>query len=89
MSFNLISITTHNFPFQYKDGKRMSARDRQKLEDLDETEHLFDRCDRHLEAEQKSWISKCLIICRPFEVVFGIVFILVDLLIFLSLLLAK
>ncbi|XP_046564132.1 LOW QUALITY PROTEIN: probable lysosomal cobalamin transporter [Haliotis rubra] len=44
---------------------------------------------RHLEANDRSCIRKCLLVLRPFEMLFGFLFLLVALLIFISLLLTN
>jgi LMBR1 domain-containing protein 1 len=59
------------------------------VEVLDEEERLLEREEKHLEVKEKSILRKCLLVLRPFEVVFGAVFFLVTLLIFVSLLLTK
>ncbi|XP_064605243.1 probable lysosomal cobalamin transporter [Liolophura sinensis] len=74
---------------KYASGKRMSSRDRKRVSNLEESEHLLDREDAHLEACDKSLVQKCLVVLRPFEVIIGIVFILVALLVFISLLLTN
>jgi len=66
----------------------MSNRDAGQLTRLEETEALMERQERHLGARdtccQRLWV-----VLRPFAVVFGILFILVAALVFLSLLLTK
>ncbi|KAL3867711.1 hypothetical protein ACJMK2_040577 [Sinanodonta woodiana] len=66
-----------------------STRDRQRISDLEESEHLIERQERHLVAKSKSCLEKCFMFLRPFEIVFGIFFILLTFLIFLSLLLTN
>ncbi|XP_061181759.1 probable lysosomal cobalamin transporter [Saccostrea echinata] len=67
----------------------LSSRNRDRVEILDEEERLLEREEKHLEAKEKSLLRKCLLILRPFEVVFGVAFFLVTLLIFVSLLLTN
>ncbi|XP_066272446.1 probable lysosomal cobalamin transporter [Branchiostoma lanceolatum] len=73
---------------KYQDGRRMTSRDRREMDDLDEKLHLLRRRERHLLSAERSWLNKCFIVCRPFQMVFGIVFILLALIIFVSLLLS-
>lgn len=70
---------------KYMDGQQMSSRDKRTLSELEEEEHVLVRRERHLESAQLGWISKCLKCCRPFEIVFGVFFLLFALLIFVSL----
>ena len=67
----------------------MSRRDRRRLEELEERVEVMTRREQHLQATERSWLHKCAIILRPFQIVFGVVFLLVTLLIFLSLLLTR
>eukprot|EP00058_Branchiostoma_floridae_P008074 XP_002593562.1 hypothetical protein BRAFLDRAFT_88503 [Branchiostoma floridae] len=73
---------------KYQDGRRMTNRDRKEMDELDEKLHLLRRRERHLLSAERSWLNKCFIVCRPFQMVFGIVFILLALIIFVSLLLS-
>lgn len=70
---------------KYTSGHTMSGRDRRLLSRLEEEERLLVRRERHLQAANLSWLNKCLRCCRPFEVIFGIFFLLFGLLIFISL----
>lgn len=56
---------------------------------MDEEERLLQREERHLEVKERSVLQKCLLVLRLFEVVFGVLFFLVTLLVFVSLLLTK
>jgi LMBR1 domain-containing protein 1 len=67
----------------------MNARDCREFDRLEDDEEVMSRRERHLEAAEKSCLNKCFIVCRPFQVIFGIVFILIAALIFISLLLTK
>ncbi|XP_064624509.1 probable lysosomal cobalamin transporter [Lineus longissimus] len=69
--------------------RRMSAQDRREVDRLEEEEAVMGRRERHLVAAEKSCLNKCFILCRPFQVLFGIVFILIAALIFVSLLLTN
>ncbi|KAK3091500.1 hypothetical protein FSP39_020283 [Pinctada imbricata] len=60
-----------------------------RISDLEESEHLMARQEKHLADKESSCLRKCLTILRPFEVIFGVIFILVTLLIFISLLLTN
>ena len=77
------------YPLQYGIGSRTSARDRHRNTHLEEEERQLVRQERHLEAKEKSWCQKALVLLRPFEIVLGIVFFLIGLLVFISLLLTK
>lgn len=70
-------------------GRNMSSRNRERVQDLEESERLMERREQHLTSKETSCLQKCLLIFRPFEVVFGVVFFLVTLLIFVSLLLTN
>lgn len=67
----------------------LSSHNRDQVESMDEEERLLQREERHLEAKEKSVLQKCLLVLRPFEVVFGVLFFLVTLLVFVSLLLTN
>lgn len=70
-------------------GRTMSRRDERLLSRLEGEERVLVRRERHLQAANLSWLNKCLKCCRPFEFVFGILFLLFGLLIFVSLLLTS
>ncbi|XP_015757739.1 PREDICTED: probable lysosomal cobalamin transporter [Acropora digitifera] len=70
-------------------GRTMSRRDERLLSRLEGEERVLIRRERHLQAANLSWLNKCLKCCRPFEFVFGILFLLFGLLIFVSLLLTS
>lgn len=70
-------------------GRTMSRRDQRLLSRLEGEERVLVRRERHLQAANLSWLNKCLKCCRPFEFVFGILFLLFGLLIFVSLLLTR
>ncbi|KAL5022678.1 hypothetical protein ScPMuIL_001833 [Solemya velum] len=70
-------------------GGTPSSRDRQRLTDLEESEHLMERQDTHLSRKNTGCLEKCCFILRPFEIIIGVVFLLLALLIFLSLLLTN
>ncbi|XP_067677707.1 probable lysosomal cobalamin transporter [Haliotis asinina] len=71
---------------KYSSRKRFSNRGQQHT---DEQDRLMERQLRHLEANDRSCIRKCLLVLRPFEMLFGFLFLLVALLIFISLLLTN
>ena len=70
---------------KYTSGRTVSGRDRRLLARLEGEERLLLRRERHLQAANLSWLNKCLRCCRPFEVIFGVFFLLFGLLIFVSL----
>ncbi|XP_020623548.1 probable lysosomal cobalamin transporter [Orbicella faveolata] len=70
---------------KYMDGHPMTGRDRRTLARLEGEEKLLIRRERHLQAANLGWLNKCLKCCRPFEVVFGVLFLLLGLLIIVSL----
>ncbi|XP_074637159.1 putative lysosomal cobalamin transporter [Acropora palmata] len=70
-------------------SRTMSRRDQRLLSRLEGEERVLVRRERHLQAVNLSWLNKCLKCCRPFEFVFGILFLLFGLLIFVSLLLTS
>ncbi|XP_045160510.2 probable lysosomal cobalamin transporter [Mercenaria mercenaria] len=73
---------------KYSGGRSMSSRDASRVSDLEESEALMERQERHLEARD-TCCQKCWLIFRPFAIVFGILLILVAVLVFLSLLLTN
>lgn len=70
---------------KYMDGRPMSRHDRRILERLEGEGEVLIRRERHLQAANLGWLNKCLKCCRPFEVVFGVFFLLLGLLIVVSL----
>ena len=70
---------------KYMDGRTMSGHDRRLLARLEGEERVLVRRERHLQAANLSWLNKCLKCCRPFEVVFGVFYLLFGLLIVVSL----
>ena len=74
---------------RHSDGRTMSRRDQRLLSRLEGEERVLCRRERHLQAANLSWLNKCLKCCRPFEMVFGILFLLFGFLIFVSLLLTR
>ncbi|XP_071965317.1 probable lysosomal cobalamin transporter [Antedon mediterranea] len=71
---------------KYKDtNRRISSRDRGKIDNLNDQEELLKRKERHLEALQARCCSKCTFLWRPFEITFGVLCCLAALLIFVSL----
>lgn len=74
---------------KYMDGRAMSSHDRRTLARLEGEEKLLVRRERHLQAANLGWLNKCLKCCHPFEVVFGIFFLLFGLLIIVSLFLTR
>ena len=77
----------HNL--KYSSRASMSSRAQRVDDILAAEESLITRQDRHLQAAEKSWLRKCLILLRPFEIIIGIVCFVMALLVFLSLLLTK
>lgn len=73
---------------KYGRGKKMSNRDASTIATLEESEALMERQERHLGARD-TCCQRCLIVLRPFAIVFGILLILVAILVFLSLLLTN
>ena len=69
---------------KYVDGRPMTGRDRRTLARLEGEEKILVRRERHLQAANLGWLNKCLKCCRPFEVVFGVFFLLFGLLIVVS-----
>lgn len=70
-------------------GHSLSGRDQRLLARLEGEERVLVRRERHLQAANLSWLNKCLKCCRPFEMVFGLFFLLFGLLIFVSLVLTS
>ncbi|KAL8570663.1 hypothetical protein ACOMHN_039098 [Nucella lapillus] len=74
---------------KYGVGGHSTVRDRRSDGTLEEEERQLVRQERHLEAQESSWLQKCLVLLRPFEVVLGLLFLLLGLLVFISLLLTN
>ncbi|KAK3752742.1 hypothetical protein QZH41_018721 [Actinostola sp. cb2023] len=70
---------------KYMAGRSINGRDRRTLSRLESEEHTLIRQERRLENAQLGWLNKCLKCCRPFEVVFGIFYLLFALLLVVSL----
>ncbi|KAH9500668.1 putative lysosomal cobalamin transporter [Bulinus truncatus] len=58
-------------------------------ENLSEQDHLMKRRQRHLQILEKSCFRKCMTFFRPLEIIFGVVFFILALLLFISLLLTN
>jgi LMBR1 domain-containing protein 1 len=78
-----------NLSNRYRNPGSRTSRAARRNEDLVEQGHLLARRERHLSASEKSWLRKCSVLLRPFEIVLGVVFFLLALLIFVSLLLTN
>ncbi|XP_041357046.1 probable lysosomal cobalamin transporter [Gigantopelta aegis] len=74
---------------KYSRRKRLSGRNEQQFSDIDENNHLMERQERLLQKKERSCLQKCLLVLRPFEMLFGFLFLLIALLIFISLLLTN
>ncbi|CAL1530463.1 unnamed protein product [Lymnaea stagnalis] len=74
---------------KFANRSSMSSRARRVDTTLAEEERLMSRRERHLVASEKSWCRKCMILLRPFEIIMGVVFFLMALLVFISLLLTN
>ncbi|XP_072016820.1 probable lysosomal cobalamin transporter [Amphiura filiformis] len=69
--------------------KKMSSRDKDRLDNLQDEEDLIQRKERHLVTIQKSLWYKCGVCWRPFQVVLGIALIPMGILVFISLILTS
>ncbi|XP_059144900.1 probable lysosomal cobalamin transporter [Physella acuta] len=74
---------------KYSNRANMSSRARRVDENLAEEERLIGKRARLLENSEKSWLRKCFLLLRPFEIIFGVVFFLMAILVFVSLLLTN
>ncbi|CAH1773431.1 unnamed protein product, partial [Owenia fusiformis] len=74
---------------KYSNGRPMRQRDRIKIAELEETDRLMSRQEAQLESRELSCLSKCSILLRPVEILAGIVFFLIALVVFVSLLLTN
>ena len=72
-----------------REGRRLRRREQNHLEELEERERYLAQREHHLEAAERSCIGKCLVVCRPFQIFFGILFLIMEMLVFVSLLLTK
>ncbi|KAI0232159.1 putative lysosomal cobalamin transporter, partial [Lamellibrachia satsuma] len=68
---------------------RMSSRDRQRLEQLEDHEQLIERRQSHLVVNEGSCLHRCSALLRPFKIAMAVLFILVATLIFISLILTN
>ena len=66
---------------------RMTSLDRSRLERLEQQVRLLGRRRHDLEQSAKTFVNRCILICRPFQFILGSIFTLFGFLIFLSLLL--
>lgn len=69
--------------------KKLSSRECSVLADLEESQHLIERQERHLNEAELSWTSKCRLLIRPFQIILGILGAVFGFLIWLSLLLTN
>ena len=60
----------------------MTSRDRRRIEELEDEDRLMARREHNLERVERSCLAKCALILRPFQVVFGIIFFAMALLVF-------
>ncbi|CAG5116660.1 unnamed protein product [Candidula unifasciata] len=74
---------------KYLNRRSFTSRARRHEDNLVEEDHLLARRERHLIASENSWFHKCFFLLRPFEIVLGVVFFLLALLVFISLLLTN
>ncbi|XP_005110319.1 probable lysosomal cobalamin transporter [Aplysia californica] len=74
---------------RYRNPSKFSRRTRERDQTTAEEDSLLSRRERHLVAAEKSWLRKCRIVFRPFEIILGIIFFLVAMLVFISLLLTN
>ncbi|NXU16774.1 LMBD1 protein, partial [Pardalotus punctatus] len=72
-----------------RDGRPLSSRDRQTLQQLEERLRTLRRRERHLESIEKSWWIKFCEAIRPLKIVWGVFFIIVALLFTVSLFLSN
>ena len=73
--------------FQYRPGQSMSSSDRRRIQELESQDVIMARRERHLVAFEHSCMRWCGMALRPLQLVFGIIFFLLAVLIFVSLLL--
>ncbi|NXK77539.1 LMBD1 protein, partial [Amazona guildingii] len=72
-----------------RDGRPLSSRDRQALQQLEGRLRTLRRRGRHLESIEKSWWMKFCEAIRPLKIVWGVFFIIVALLFTVSLFLSN
>ncbi|XP_071487749.1 probable lysosomal cobalamin transporter [Diadema antillarum] len=70
---------------KYEGRGRMSSRDQRRLQELDDEEQLIKRRERHLKSKQKSLAAKCGKFWRPFQVVAGLLLLMLSFLLIISL----
>ena len=70
---------------KYEGQRRMSSRDRSKLSQLEEEETMLTRREGRLANADAKCCKNCFTLFRPFQIVLGILFFLLSLLIVISL----
>jgi len=74
---------------KYLGGKKISKKDKKELEDLEKKERLLSRRSSVIEYSQNNWLNKCATFFRPFQVIIGVLLLLLTTLIFISILLTS
>ena len=70
-------------------GRNLSRYERNELRRLEQDERLQQRIDRKKSKTKSSWLGKVHRVFKPFEVVFGVVFLAISLLMMISLTITK
>eukprot|EP00033_Pygsuia_biforma_P000852 GCRY01000990.1.p1 GENE.GCRY01000990.1~~GCRY01000990.1.p1 ORF type:complete len:517 (-),score=105.51 GCRY01000990.1:486-2036(-) len=83
---NLAREQTRVIEAKYMSGKKMSKKDKKRLELLKRQERLLDRRQQQITYQRESKLQKFLRALAPFRVVFGVVFLIISVLFFISLL---
>jgi len=74
---------------RYPGGQTIPTYDRSQLERLEQQLRLLRREHRDLDNRARTLVSRCQLLLRPFEMVFGVIFSLFGFMIFLSLMLSN
>lgn len=70
-------------------GRNLSRYERNELRRLEQDERLQQRIDRKKTKTKSSWLGKVHRVLKPFEVVFGVAFLAISMLMMISLTITK
>lgn len=70
---------------KYVGSRRMSSRVRSRLTKMEDEERLLSHRQKRLSSAESRWCKNCFVLCRPLQILLGLVFFLLALLIAVSL----
>ena len=74
---------------KYMGGRKMNKKDKRELEELEKEERLLSRRSNVIEHHKTGWMAKCIRYTRPFQVIIGVILLLIAVVIFVSILLTR